>query len=236
MSRKHGETEDTHDVEVAILPRETWEFVKGLLEVFEEVLQEASSLSSRSKATGDDADRLAALKSLEAVMDLVDALVPDNRKNLIGPIFQTYEALLGVYKGAAPHPLLIAKPTGGRPTAKPEIERFQGEAAAAMQLLMVAGDLADEAASKVARQVQRFDLESLGYTPKVHKGITANTIKGWRNKFTGHTGRSLGAMRFKTVLGLEYVKKKKPKSAASWVLKSLLGSSIPPEYRKIPPS
>ena len=234
MSRKHGETEDTHDAEVAILPRETWEFVKGLLEVFEEVLQEASSLSSRSKATGDDADRLAALKSLEVIMDLIAALFPDNPKNLIGPIFQTYEALLGVQKGAAPHPLLIAKPTGGRPTTKPQIERFQGEAAAAMQLLMNAGDKKDQAASTVARQVQEFDLESLGYTPKSHTGITATTIKGWRDKFTGRTVRNLGAMRFKTVLGLEYVKMQKPRSAATWVLMSLLGSGIP-ENRKIPP-
>ena len=60
VAKKHDEAKDadTHEIEVAILPRETWDLVKDLLEVFEEALQEANELS---KAPRDDASRLAAL-------------------------------------------------------------------------------------------------------------------------------------------------------------------------------
>ncbi len=214
-----------------MLPRETCEFVKGLLEVFEEALQEANELS---KAPRDDASRLAALKSLEAVLDLIKALYPENWQELTDPIFQTYEALLGVQKGAAPNPLIMRKPTGGRPTTAPEMERFQGEAAAAMELFMRAGDTEDEASRKVARRVQTFDTKSLGYTPKGGSEITAKTIEGWRDKFTGSAGHGIGALRFKTILfDREFVKKQKPRSAATWVLNTLLGSALP-ENRKKP--
>ncbi len=226
MAKKHDEAKDadTHEIEVAILPRETWDLVKGRLEVFEEALQEANELS---KAPRDDASRLAALKSLEAIMDLIDALFPDNKQNLIGPIFQTYEALLGTQKGAAPNPLFIRRHTDGRAALAPEIERFQGEAAAAMQLFMGAGESKDQVASRVADWVQRFDLKSRRYTPRTHTGITASTIKGWRDKFTGSSDTGIGAMRFQAVLDLECVKNKSPRSAATWVIKTLLGSTFP---------
>lgn len=35
------------EVEVTVMPRETWEDVKGLLEVFEELLQEAREISKK---------------------------------------------------------------------------------------------------------------------------------------------------------------------------------------------
>ena len=226
MSKKHDETKNagTHEIEVAVLPRETWEFVKGLLEQFEEVLQEANELS---KAPRDDADRLAALKSLEAVLDLIKLLYPENPQELSGPIFRTYEALLGVQKGAAPNPLFIRRHTDGRAALAPGIERFQGEAAAAMQLFMDAGESKDQAASRVADWVQRFDLKSRRYTPRAHTGITASTIKGWRDKFTGSSDTGIGAMRFQAVLDLECVKNKSPRPAATWVIKTLLGSTFP---------
>lgn len=161
MTRKrHNEAEDSHEAEFSVLPRETWEFVKGLLEGFEEALQQANELS---KAPRDDASRIAALKSLEAVIDLIEALYPENGRELRRPLFQIHEALLGVQKGAALNPLLVRRHTDGRPELAPEIERFQGEAAAAMHLLMEAGYSKDESASKVARHVERFDLKSLGY-------------------------------------------------------------------------
>ena len=227
MTRKrHSEAEDSHEAEFSVLPRETWEFVKGQLEVFEEALQKANELS---KAPRDDASRLAALKSLEAVVNLIQALYPENRLELLGPIFRTHEALLGVQKGAALNPLLVGRHTG-RPDRAPEYERFQGEAAAAMQLLMNAGHSKDESASKVARYVERFDLRSLA--PKSRTGITANTIKGWRDEF-GSADGSIGAMRFQIVLGLEEVTSRDSQPAATWVLKSLLGSALP-ENRKKP--
>ena len=86
MTRKrHRNTGDSHGTEVSVLPRETWESLKGLVEVFEEALQKANELS---KAPRDDAGRVAALKSLEAVLDLIELLYPGNRQELSGPIFQ----------------------------------------------------------------------------------------------------------------------------------------------------
>jgi len=218
--------------EVVVLPRETWEFVKGLLEVFEEALLEASQ---RSRALHEDAHRITALKQLEAVIDLIHLLYPENHRILVGPLLETYEALLGVQKGASTHPLLIRKRkrADGSPTTRPEIERLQGEAAASMELLMRAGAGKDEAARKVARRVGTFNLASLGYTRKSRTGITAATIKGWRDRFSGFADDSLGAMRFRDVLKL--VENLDPKDAAGRVLNSLLGSMLP-ENREIPPS
>ena len=219
------------ETEGAVLPRETWERLTGLLEVFEEALQEASQLS---RLPGDDAHRDAALKSLEAVIDLIRLLYPGNQQNLVGPLLETYEALLGVQKGSSPHSLLIRKRKheDGSPTTRPEIERLQGEAAAAMELLMRTGDGKDEAARKVARRIRAFDLASLGYTRKSRTGITQATIKGWRDRFSGFADSSLGAMRFKDVLSM--VENRDPKDAANWVLNSLLGSKLP-ENRENPP-
>ena len=219
-----NEDDSPTETEVAVLPRETWEFVKGLLEVFEEALQEASQ---RSRAPGDDAHRIAALKQLEAVIDLIRAFYPDNHRALVGPLLETYEALLGIQKGTKANPLITPKPSRGSRPNKPEVERFQGEAAAAMELLMKAGDSKDEAARKVARRVRvlDFDFESLGYTRKYRKGITQGTIKGWRDKYNDPADKSLGAMRCRAVLGL--VQNKDPADAANWVLKSLLGSALP---------
>ena len=232
--KKHSKAERPHEAEVSVLPRGTWESLKGLLEVFEEALQEASELS---KAPGDDAGRVAALKSLEAVLDLIELLYPENRQELSGPIFQTYQALLGLQKGAtpkgaAPHPLLIPKSIEGRPPTRPEVERVKAEAAAAMELFMDAGDSKDEAARKVFRRIRHIDLESFGYTARRNTardntGITPNTIAGWRDNFTGAAGNSIGAERFRIILGYEIVKNQSPKSAATWILESLLGSTLP---------
>ena len=235
--KKHSETEGLIEAEVSTLPRETWESLKGLLEVFEEALREANELS---KAPRDDAGRLAALKSLEAVLDLIELLYPENREELRGPIFQTYEALLGLQKGAtpkgaAPHPLLIPKSIEGRPPIRPEVERVQAEAAAAMELFMQAGDSKDEAARKVFRRVRQIDLETFGYAGKGYEGITPNTIAGWRDNFTGRAGNSIGAQRFKTILGYDIVRNQSPHSAAAWIIESLLGSTLP-ENRKNPPT
>ena len=211
------------ETEGAVLLLETGESVRELLEVFEEALQEASQLS---RAPGDDAHRIAALKQLEAVIDLIRALYP-GKSGLVGPLLETYEALLGIQKGTKANPLITPRPTKGSRPNKPEVERFQGEAAAAMELLMKAGDSKDEAARKVARRVRvlDFDFESLGYTRKYRTGITQNTIKGWRDKYNDPADKSLGAMRCQAVLGL--VQNKDPADAANWVLKSLLGSALP---------
>ena len=216
------ENDSPAETEVAVLPRETWEFVKGLLEVFEEALQEASQLS---KAPRDDAHRVAALKQLEAVIDLIRALYPEN-SGLVGPLLETYEALLGIQKGTKANPLITPKISRGSRPNKPEVERFQGEAAAAMELLMRAGDDKDKAARKVARRVLAldFDFESLGYTKTFRTGITRHTIKGWRDKFNDTVDSSLGAMRFHAVLSL--VEDREPVNAANWVLRSLLGSML----------
>jgi len=233
--KKHSETEGLIEAEVSILPRETWDSLKGALEVFEEALRKANELS---KAPRDDAGRVAALKSLEAVLTLIEQLYPENREELRGPIFQTYQALVGLQKGAtpkgaAPHPLLIPKSTKGRPPNRPEVERVQAEAAAAMELFMQAGDSKDVAARKVFRRVRQIDLKSLGYKGKSYEGITHNTIAGWRANFTGRAGNSIGAQRYRIILGYDIVKNQSPHSAAAWILESLLGSILP-ENRKNP--
>ena len=166
-------------------------------------------------------------------MQLIEALYPKNYQNLKGPILETYEALLGAQKGAAPSSLLAPKPTSGSRTNRPEIERLQGEAAAAMQLLMKAGNSKDEAARKVARRVSKFDLKSLGYTRKHRTGITATTIKGWRDKFRGIADDSLGSMRYTHVL--DSLEGADPEAAAAVALKFVLGSMLP-ENREKPPS
>ena len=232
-----NEGDNPVEIEVSVLRRETWESLTGLLEVFEEALQEANE---HSKAQRDDAGRVAALKSLEAVLDLIELLYPENYHELRGPIFQTYQALLGLQKGAAPkgaapHPLLIPKSTGGRPPLRPEVERVQAEAAAAMELFMEAGDSKDEAARKVFRQVQQIDLEAIGYKARDNEGITSKTIAGWRDNFRGYAGNSIGAERYRIILGYEIVKNQSPSSAATWILKSLLGSTLP-DNRKNPPT
>ena len=98
---------------------------------------------------------------------------------------------------------------------------------------MRAGDSKDVAARKVFRRVRQFDLELFGYKAKSDKkksdvaGVTQDTIAGWRDKFTGHGNSSIGAERFRIILGYEIVKNQSPRSAATWILESLLGTSLP---------
>ena len=217
--------------EVAVLPRETLERLTGLLEVFEEALQEASQLS---REPGQDAHRKAALKQLEAVIDLIHLLYPENR-DLVGPLLETYEALLGIQKGAAPSRLITPKFGGGSPTTRPEGERLQGEAAATLELLIKAGEAPDLSAQKVARRLRSFDIESSGYLRKSRDGITGATIKGWRDRFSGFADDSLGTMRFKDVLRLVQKLGLDPEEAADFALNSLLGSMLP-ENREKPTS
>ncbi len=49
MPKKDSEHKSVHEIEVAVLPRDTWESVKGLREVFEEALQEANDLRRCAK-------------------------------------------------------------------------------------------------------------------------------------------------------------------------------------------
>lgn len=196
MQKQSGEDENTQEAEVAILPREDWESVNEVLEwlkAFEEELQETSRLS---REPHEDAKRDAALKQLQAVIDLAELLYPKNYRDLTGPILETYEALLGIQKGAAPTSLITPKFSGGSPTTSPEGERLQGEAAATMELLMQAGDSPDSAGKKVARRLNAFNLDLSKYIRRSRSGITAKTIKGWRDKFRPPADGSLGAMRF----------------------------------------
>ena len=89
------------------------------------------------------------------------------------------------------------------------------------------------AARKVARRVSKFDLKSLGYTRKHRTGITATTIKGWRDKFRGFADDSLGSMRYTHVL--DSLEGADPEAAAVVALKFVLGSMLPENQEK-PPS
>lgn len=161
-------------------------------------------------------------------------MYPKNSRNLVRPLFETYEALLRIQKGASPSPLITPKFGGGSRTTSPEGERVQGEAAAALELFIVAGEDPEPAARKVARRVRSFDLENRGYLRNRRGGITWKTVKGWRDRFQNSGDGGLGAMRFRNALRFVETFGLDAQDDANFALNTLLGSLLP-ENREKPP-
>jgi hypothetical protein len=197
------------ETEVAVLPRETWERVKGSLENFEAFLEYAEALSNRARQERDDVeesgrsltdvDRLASIKALEGTLSLAYALFP-GQGALMRPLFRIYDALVGVNLGLEPDPILRADRGKKRPPHGAAVQRLKGEAAAALELYRKSGQNLKPASEIVARKVNVRDLEAIGYKASPHQDIKGRTIMDWRSEINQAGAQSIAARRYDFLL------------------------------------
>jgi len=128
-------------------------------------------------------ERAGAGKSLAAVNDYLDDIgVP---ANLSVPLFALLAALQDLEHGKQPTMLTKVKVAHGPPTAiAVQIERAQ--AAAALQLLMDAGDVKPIAARAAARALEKNDL----------RGVTSQQVARWRDELRTRPKDDLAASAF----------------------------------------
>ncbi len=220
------------ETEVAVLPRETWEHVKGSLETFEAFLENAELLSNKSRQRRDEVeesgrslaavDRLASIKALEGTLFLVDALFP-GQSALKRPLIRLYDALVGVHAGLATDPLIQVDRRRGRAPRGAAVQRLKGEAAAALALYKKSGQNFGPASEVIAHHIKARDLAAIGYTVTPHQDIKGRTIRDWRSEVIKSRARSIAARRYNTVLN--YFKEcgtDEAESAAEFVLTKLL--------------
>ncbi len=204
-----NEDDNPVEIEIAALPRETWERAKDSLETFEAFLENAELLSSISRQRRDEVeesgrslaavDRLASIKALEGTLFLVDALFP-GQSALKRPLIQLYDALVGVHAGLATDPLIQVDRPPQRPPHGAAVQRLKGEAAAALALYYKSGQTLENASEVVARHIKARDLEAIGYRATPHKDIRGRTIMDWRSEVIQPKARSVAAQRYNTIL------------------------------------
>ena len=204
-----NEDDSPTEVEVPVLPRETWEHVKRSLEKFEAHLENAKLLSSAARQYHDElleggrsleeVDRQAILKALEGTLLLVDDLFP-GQSVLKRPLIRVYDAIVGVHNGLATDPVLQVERPQQRPSHGASVQRLKGEAAAALSLYYKAGQKLNPASEIVARKVKMRDVASIGYRMSPNQDITGRTIREWRSEVTKPKAQSIAVERYNMVL------------------------------------
>ena len=204
-----NEDDSPTEVEVAVLPRETWEHVKRSLEKFEAFLENAKLLSSAAHQDHDElleggrsleeVDRQAILRALEGTLLLVDDLFP-GQSVLKRPLIRVYDAIFGVHYGLATDPVLQVERPQQRPSHGASVQRLKGEAAAALSLYYKAGQKLNPASKIVASKVKMRDVASIGYRMSPDQDITGRTIREWRSEVTKPKAQSIAVERYNMVL------------------------------------
>lgn len=153
----------------------------------------------------------------QALMELIEANTWLKQMGLHQPIAELQLAITDIARGNEPELFKpVVKRSRNRPLPSAGADVVKGQAARVLDLLILSGEEASEAARRIARALQAGGVIGAGR-------ITASTIKNWRNRHKEGVGADgVNSLSLSHFTGeIPAMAGQSPKEQAEWILRNL---------------